>query len=128
MQPSVLQQRHLTSATASQDQSHSTTDSSSERTCQFSRLFYPSIQYFNDDTFEKRCYFNDNNTEGYYCNDDNFEKLLLYQARGDLEAGQEGHHELLGKAGGPREYHYVVPPPEPTKVPPLPTLPLAGLV
>ena len=150
MQPSVLQQRHPTSAAASQDQSHSTTDSSSEqtcqtrlfypstqhsttgcpskRTCQFSRLFYPSIQYFNDDTFENRCYFNDGNAEGCcYCNDDNFEKLLLYQARGDLEAGQEGRHEPIDKVGGPEEDHIVVPPPEPNQVPPLPHLPLAGL-
>ena len=49
------------------------------------------------------------------------------QARGDLEAGQEGHHELLGKAEGPGE-DSIVPPPEPTQeVPPLPHLPLAGL-
>ena len=73
MQPSVLQQHHPTSAAASQDQSHSTTDSSSKRTCQFSRLFYPSIQYFNDDTFEKRCYFNDGNAEGCYFTVDNFD-------------------------------------------------------
>ena len=49
------------------------------------------------------------------------------QARGELEAGQEGHYECLGKAGGPVEDLNVVPPPEPTQVPPLPTLPLAGL-
>ena len=50
------------------------------------------------------------------------------QARGELEAGQEGHREHLGKAGGPVEDLNVVPPPEPTQqVPPLPTLPLAGL-
>ena len=92
---------------------HSTTGCPSKRTCQFSRLFYPSIQYFNDDTFENRCYFNDGNTEGCYCNDNNFEKFLLYQARGDLEAGQEGRHEHIGKVGGPEEDHIVVPHPEP---------------
>ena len=54
-------------------------------------------------------------------------KLLLYQAREDFEAGQEGHHELLGKAEGPGEDLIDVPSPEPTQVPPLPILPLAGL-
>ena len=49
------------------------------------------------------------------------------QARGDFEAGQEGHQELLGKVGGPEEDHIVVPSPEPTEVPLLPTLSLAGL-
>ena len=50
------------------------------------------------------------------------------QARGDLEAGQEGHRGHLGKAEGLIEDRNVVPPPEPTQqVPPLPTLPLAGL-
>ena len=49
------------------------------------------------------------------------------QARGDLEAGQEGRHEHIGKVGGPEEDHIVVPPPEPNQVPPLPHLPLAGL-
>ena len=50
------------------------------------------------------------------------------QARGDLEAGQEGHRGHLGKAEGPGEDSIVVPPPEPTQqVPPLPHLPLAGL-
>ena len=58
------------------------------------------------------CYFNDDNDD---------------QARGDLEAGQEGRHEHIGKVGGPEEDHIVVPPPEPTQVPPLPHLPLAGL-
>ena len=48
------------------------------------------------------------------------------QARGDLEAGQEGHHKRLDKAGGAVDLN-VVPPPEPTQVPPLPILPLAGL-
>ena len=51
------------------------------------------------------------------------------QARGEEEAGQEGHREHLGKAGGPGEDRYVMPPPEPVQqVPPLPPLPLAGLV
>ena len=35
------------------------------------------------------------------------------QARGDLEAGQEGHHEHIGKVGGTEEDLNVVPPPEP---------------
>ena len=51
----------------------------------------------------------------------------LNQARGDFEAGQEGHHKHLGKAGVSEEDLNVVPPPEPAQVPPLPTLPLAGL-
>ena len=49
------------------------------------------------------------------------------QARGELEAGQEGHHEHLGKAGVSEEELNVVPPPELTQVPPLPILLLAGL-
>ena len=39
----VLQQRHPTSAAASQQQSHSTVGSPSEWTCQLLRLFYPSF-------------------------------------------------------------------------------------
>ena len=49
------------------------------------------------------------------------------QARGEVEAGQEGHLEHLGKARGLQEDRNVVPPPEPIQVPLLPTLPLAGL-
>ena len=44
-----------------------------------------------------------------------------------MEAGQEGHHDHIGKVGDPEEELYVVPPPEPTQVPPLPILPPAGL-
>ena len=54
--------------------------------------------------------------------------LSQNQAQGDVEAGQEGHLEHLRKAGGPREDHYAMPPPELTQqVPPLPPLLLAGL-
>ena len=81
------------------------------------------LKLFNVDNSEDCCYFNDGNAEDRYFTDDTDD-----QARGDLEAGQEGHHERLGKAGGPVEDLNVVPPPEPTQVPPLPTLPLAGLV
>ena len=74
-------------------------------------------------TIFEDCYFNDGNAEGCYFNHDDDD-----QARGDLKAGQEGHQEHLGKAGGPKELLHVVPPPEPTHlVPPLPILPLAGL-
>ena len=45
-----------------------------------------------------------------------------------MEAGQEGHHVHLGKARDPEEHCHVISPPEPIQVPPLPTLPLAGLV
>ena len=79
--------------------------------------------YFNDDNLRGYCYFIDGIDEGCYFNHDDDD-----QARGDLKAGQEGRQEHLGKAGGPKELCHVVPPPEPTQlVPPLPTLPLAGL-
>ena len=59
------------------------------------------------------CYFNDDDDD---------------QAQGEVKAGQEGHQEHPGKAGGPGEDRNVVPPPEPIQqVPPLPPLPLAGL-
>ena len=70
------------------------------------------VCYYNHDKLQGRSYFN-------YDDDD--------QARGDLKAGQEGCQKHLGKVGGPKELRDVVPPPEPTQVPPLPTLPLAGL-
>ena len=100
-----------------------------------------------DDNSKDSCYYIDGNAEDCYFIDNTSStatsttttsrrvatltattrKLLLYQARGDFEAGQEGHHELLGKAEGPGE-DSIVPPPEPTQeVPPLPHLPLAGL-
>ena len=81
------------------------------------------LKLFNVDNSEDCCYFNDGNAEDRYFIDDTDD-----QARGDLEAGQEGHHKHIGKVGGPEEDHIVVPPPEPTQqVPPLPHLPLAGL-
>ena len=47
------------------------------------------------------------------------------QARGEVEAGQEGRRECLGKAGGPGEDRHVVFSPEPIQQ--VPPLPLAGL-
>ena len=67
------------------------------------------VCYYNHDNFEEDRYFNDDKLRGRsYFNYDNDD-----QAQGDLKAGQEGHREHLGKAGGPEEDLNVVPPPEP---------------
>ena len=104
--------------------------------------------YFNDDTFESRCYFNDGSAEDCYfleallplntfnetifkdCyfNDGSAEDCYFIKPEETLKAGQEGLQEHIGKAGGPKELLHVVSPSEPTHLlPPLPLLPLAGL-
>ena len=104
--------------------------------------------YFNDDTFESRCYFNDGSAEDCYFLEallplntfnatifedcyftvDNFEKSCYCIKPEETLRQKEGRQELLGKAGGPKELLHVVSPSEPTHLlPPLPLLPLAGL-
>ena len=89
-------------------------------------MLTPSRRIYFTAAIFKDSYFNDGNTEGCYFTDDNFEKSCYFiKPEETFEAGQEGHQELLGKAGGPEEELYVVPPPEPTEVLPLPYSPVS---
>ena len=112
---SVLHQRHLSSAAASQHQLHSTTGSQSERTsCEGLRAhasLCPSIPsnyifedggyfiddnfedcYYNVDHFKSGCYFNDGNAGGCYFNVDTFENRCYltdgYKEDGFFNNGQ----------------------------------------
>ena len=89
--------------------------------------------YFNDDTFESRCYFNNGSAEDCYFLEallplntfnatifedcyftaDNFEKSCYCIKPEETLRQKEGRHEHIGKVGGQEEDSIVVPPQNP---------------